>query len=413
MSADISQSAFAAFASRDFKLLTINQCCLTFAVLIQEVLIAFHLYQITKNPLLLGLIGLMDLLPFLALSLWGGYIADRFNRQRILQISFSLAIPLSIALWVSFNLFQTKQIDSNCLVISSFGLLFLFGCIRGIYSPCFNSLRPFVVLEEHYANAATWTSMCWQASGMLAPVIGGFLLAHFSLEITFTSIVVLFTLGSIALWRLQPRQFPQLHTESISHSIKEAVHFIFKTKIIFWAMFLDLSSVFFGGIIALLPIFAQDILHVGADGFGILRAAPAFGGFMTLLILVRFPPRNHPWRIMLIALTGFACCTLLLAVTRQLFFSVLVLIIMGVCDSINIVIRQTLLQLIPPKDMLGRIAAINGIFVTSSNELGALQSSVMTRFFSIIPAMLIGGSLSLTCVIVARIKTKALFNFRF
>ncbi len=407
------QSAFAAFISRDFRLLTLNQCCLTFAVLIQEVLVAFHLYQITKNPLMLGLVGFMDFLPFLALSLWGGYIADRFNRQRILQISFSLSIPLSLALWLSFDSFQAQHISSNVLLITTFSILFLFGCIRGIYSPCFNSLRPFIVPEHLYTNAATWTSMCWQASGILAPVLGGLLLAHLNLNITFAVICSLFTAGSIALWCMQPRDFPQLKTESISNSLKEALQFIFKTKIIFWVMFLDLSSVFFAGIITLLPIFAQDILHIGADGFGVLRAAPAVGSLVMMALLVRFPPHYQPWRIMLIAITGFSLCTLLFAVTRHLYFSAVVLIIMGACDSINIVIRQTILQLIPPKDMLGRVAAINGIFVTSSNELGAVQSSVMARLFSVIPAMLIGGSLSLVCVFLVKSKTKALFNFRF
>jgi MFS family permease len=134
----------------------------------------------------------MDFLPFSALSLWGGYIADRFNRQRILQISFSFAIPLSIALWISFDLFHTQTISANLLLISSLSILFLFGCIRGIYSPCFNSLRPFVVPEHLYTNAATWTSMCWQACGILAPVVGGFLLAHLDLDITFSVIVALF-----------------------------------------------------------------------------------------------------------------------------------------------------------------------------------------------------------------------------
>lgn len=277
MSSAVPHSAFAAFASRDFALLTINQCCLTFAVLIQEVLIAFYLYQITKNPLILGLVGIMDFLPFLIFSLWGGYIADRFNRQRILQISFSFAIPLSVGLWICFDLYNTQTFSANVLLIATFSILFLFGCIRGIYSPCFNSLRPFVVPEHLYTNAATWTSMCWQACGILAPVVGGFLLAHLDLDITFAVIVALFFTGSMALWCLQKRAFPQIQTESVTQSLKDALQFIFKTKIIFWAMFLDLGSVFFGGIIALLPIFAQDILHVGADGFGLLRAAPAFG----------------------------------------------------------------------------------------------------------------------------------------
>lgn len=382
-------------------------------MLIQEIVIAFQLYQITKNPLMLGLVGLMDFIPFLVLSLWGGYIADRFNRQRILQLSFSLAIPLSIALWICFDLFEHDHINANILLISTFGILFLFGCIRGIYSPCFNSLRPFIVPEHLYAHAATWTSMCWQVCGILAPVIGGLMLAHLRLSVVFSVITSLFLIGSLALWCLTSRTFPEMQSESALLSIKEAFLYIRKTKIIFWAMFLDLSSVFFGGVIALLPIFASDILHVGATGFGILRSAPAFGALLTMLILVRYPPKYQPWKIMLLSLTGFSLCTLLFAVTRYYFLSVVFLIIIGSCDSVNIIIRQTLLQLIPPRDMLGRIAAINGIFVTSSNELGALHSTLMTRFLTVVPAVLIGGSLSLACVVLAKFKTKDLMRFHF
>lgn len=413
MSTDCSHSAFAVFRCPDFSFLTINQACLTFAVLIQEIVIAFQLYQITKNPLMLGLVGLMDFIPFLVLSLWGGYIADRFNRQRILQLSFSLAIPLSIALWICFDLFEHDHINANILLISTFGILFLFGCIRGIYSPCFNSLRPFIVPEHLYARAATWTSMCWQVCGILAPVIGGLMLAHLRLSVVFSVITSLFLIGSLALWALTSRTFPEMQSESALLSIKEAFLYIRKTKIIFWAMFLDLSSVFFGGVIALLPIFASDILHVGATGFGILRSAPAFGALLTMLILVRYPPKYQPWKIVLLSLTGFSLCTLLFAVTRYYFLSVVFLIIIGSCDSVNIIIRQTLLQLIPPRDMLGRIAAINGIFVTSSNELGALHSTLMTRFLTVVPAVLIGGSLSLACVVLAKFKTKDLMRFHF
>jgi hypothetical protein len=172
-------------------------------------------------------------------------------------------------------------------------ILFLFGCIRGIYSPCFNSLRPFVVPEHLYTNAATWTSMCWQACGILAPVVGCW---RIWIWILLLASSWHFFYGQYCPLVFAKRDFPQIQTESVTQSLKDALQFIFKTKIIFWAMFLDLGSVFFGGIIALLPIFAQDILHVGADGFGLLRAAPAFGGLVMMLILVRYPPKSDRGR---------------------------------------------------------------------------------------------------------------------
>lgn len=399
-------SPFAALTCRDFSLLTVNQCCLTLAILIQEVLLSFYLYQLTHNPMVLGLVGLAEFLPFVLLSLWGGYLADRFNRQRILQLSFSSSIPLSGLLWLCFSSHQQQLLSDTLFLVSVYSIIFLFGCIRGIYSPCFNSLRPFLVPEKLYSNASTWTALCWQINAVLAPILAGLLLTHFGLHTTFMAVMILFVLGSLALWQLKAREFPQLAQSSVWLSLKEAAAFLRQSRVLFWAMLLDVSSVFFGGVVALLPIFAQDVLHLDADGFGLLRAAPACGSLLMMSVLVKFPPQKQLWQKMLIAVAGFACCGFAFALSRHLYLAVLILLLMGACDSYSIVIRQTLLQLIPPKDMLGRIAAINGIFVISSNQLGALQSSLMARLFSIIPAMLLGSSLSLFTVVLSYRQTR-------
>lgn len=399
-------SPFAALTCRDFSLLTVNQCCLTLAILIQEVLLSFYLYQLTHNPMMLGLVGLAEFLPFVLLSLWGGYIADRFNRQRILQLSFSSSIPLSGLLWLCFSSHQQQFLSDTLFLVAVYSIIFLFGCIRGIYSPCFNSLRPFLVPEKLYSNASTWTALCWQINAVLAPILAGLLLTHFGLNMTFMVVMILFVLGSLALWQLKAREFPQLAQCSVWLSLKEAVAFLRQSRVLFWAMLLDVSSVFFGGVVALLPMFAQDVLHLDADGFGLLRAAPACGSLLMMSVLVKFPPQQRLWQKMLMAVAGFACCGFAFALSRHLYLAVLILLLMGACDSYSIVIRQTLLQLIPPKAMLGRIAAINGIFVTSSNQLGALQSSLMARLFSIIPAMLLGSSLSLFTVVLSYRQTR-------
>ena len=399
-------SPFAALTCRDFSLLTVNQCCLTLAILIQEVLLSFYLYQLTHNPMVLGLVGLAEFLPFVLLSLWGGYLADRFNRQRILQLSFSSSIPLSGLLWLCFSSHQQQLLSDTLFLVSVYSIIFLFGCIRGIYSPCFNSLRPFLVPEKLYSNASTWTALCWQINAVLAPILAGLLLTHFGLHTTFMAVMILFVLGSLALWQLKAREFPQLAQSSVWLSLKEAAAFLRQSRVLFWAMLLDVSSVFFGGVVALLPIFAQDVLHLDADGFGLLRAAPACGSLLMISVLVKFPPQQQLWQKMLIAVAGFACCGFAFALSRHLYLAVLILLLMGACDSYSIVIRQTLLQLIPPKDMLGRIAAINGIFVTSSNQLGVLQSSLMARLLSIIPAMLLGSSLALLTVLLSYRQTR-------
>lgn len=404
--------SFAVFRCRDFSLLTLNQCCLTQAILIQEILIAYSLYQLTKNPMSLGLVGLIEFIPFVCLSLWGGYVADRFNRQRILQWCFSCSVPLASLLWLNFFAHAQQQISTSIFLGCTYSILFLFGCIRGIYSPCFNSLRPFLIPKSLYSQAATWTALCWQINAVLAPIFGGLLIAHAGLQLTFCCTVILFSLGSFALWQMSQRAFPPIQHHSVFGSLKEAMSFIYHSPIIFWSIFLDLASVFFGGVIALLPIFAQDILHLGADGFGLLRAAPAIGSLVMMSILVRHPPQHNVWRSLLIAVFCFACCTLAFSQVRHLPSAIFILMLMGACDSMSIVIRQTLLQWIPPKQMLGRIAAINGIFVTSSNELGALQSSVMARLFTVVPAMLIGGSLSLMSIALTYWRTHHLRQFK-
>ena len=399
-------SPFAALTCRDFSLLTINQCCLTLAILIQEVLLSFYLYQLTHNPMMLGLVGLAEFVPFVLLSLWGGYIADRFNRQRILQVSFSSSIPLSALLWLCFSSHQQQLLSDTLFLVGVYGIIFLFGCIRGIYSPCFNSLRPFLVPEKLYSNAATWTALCWQINAVLAPVFAGLLLAHTGLNTTFMLIVLLFMLGSLALWQLKARDFPPLANGSVWSSLKDATTFLLQSRVLFWAMLLDVSSVFFGGVIALLPMFSQDVLHLDADGFGLLRAAPACGSLLMMSMLVKFPPQQQLWHKMLCAVAGFACCGFAFALSRHLYLAVLILLLMGACDSYSIVIRQTLLQLIPPKAMLGRIAAINGIFVTSGNQLGALHASILARLFGVIPTMLLGSSLSLLAVLLSYRQTR-------
>ncbi len=403
--------SFAVFRCRDFSLLTLNQCCLTQAILIQEILVAYSLYQLTQNPMSLGLVGLIEFIPFVCLSLWGGYVADRFNRQRILQWCFSCSVPLACLLWFSFFIHTQQQISTTTFLCFTYGLLFLFGCIRGLYSPCFNSLRPFLIPKTQYSQAATWTALCWQINAVLAPILAGLLIAYTGLYFTFFCTVAFFSLGSIALWCMRPREFPPIQHHSVISSLKEAIHFIYHSPMMFWSIFLDLASVFFGGIIALLPIFAQDILHLGAEGFGLLRAAPAIGALLTMSILVKYPPQQKVWRTLLLAVSGFACCTLIFTQIRHLYSAMIILMLMGACDSISIVIRQTLLQWIPPKHMLGRIAAINGIFVTSSNELGALQSSILARFFTVVPAMFIGGSLSLLSVSLTYWRTRQLLQF--
>lgn len=393
-----SSDFFAALRYRDFTLISVNQLCLTLAILIQEIVVAYSLYQLSKNPLMLGLIGIVELIPFILLSFFGGYIADRFNRQTILKYGFSLTCIIPLLLILVFLLHQQQTITLFQLSLSIFGCIFCLGILRGIYSPAFNSLRCFLVPEKMYSHANTWTALIWQLGAILGPLIAGLLLHQFGRYISLGIAFIFLLIGSIAICSMQPRNFPSINNLPIISSMKEAIMFIRHNRLILWSILLDLSTVLFGGILVLLPIFAEDILATDAEGLGLLRAAPAIGTCIMTFILMRSNLINHAWRNMLIAVIGLGCCTLLFACSRLLWLSFTLLVLMGAFDSMSMIIRQTLLQMLPPKNLLGRVAAINGIVVTSGNQIGAFQSSLFARLFSTIPATLLGGSICLLFV---------------
>ena len=404
------QDAFAALRYRDFSLVTLNQFCLTLAILIQEIIVAYSLYKITKDPLTLGLIGLAEAIPYIALSLWGGYFADRFNKQTIMKICLFFAIPLPLVLWGLFHAYGLKHIELSTLSWGVYAVIFGLGTIRGFYNPSATSLKPFLIPREIYANGATRTTIGWQSGVIIGPMLGGFMLAFFGRETSFISVAVLLSLCFLLVNLLSKRTFPKIETERVLQSLGEGFRFIAKTKIVPWAISLDLVSVLFGGVIALLPIFAEDILKIGPEGLGYLRAAPSIGALITMIALTRFPPTRHAWRNMLLAVAGFGLFTLLFAYSDYLWLSLFALAMTGACDSISVVIRQTILQIYPPENMRGRVAAVNGMFVSSSNELGAFESGLAAKYLGPVIATVFGGSMTLLVVAFSWAKTKDLFG---
>ncbi|ENX49970.1 MFS transporter [Acinetobacter ursingii] len=404
------QDAFAALRYRDFSIITVNQFCLTLAILIQEIIVAYSLYKITKDPLTLGLIGLAEAIPFISLSLWGGYIADKFNKQLIMKICLFFSFPLPLVLWGLFHLYGLNQISVHVLALGIYAVIFCFGVIRGFYSPSATSLKPFLIPRELYTNGATWTTIGWQSGVILGPMLGGFMLAFLGRETSLLSVSILLFICFCLIMLLKKRSFPAIEHENMWSSLGEGFRFIWKTKIVLWAISLDLVSVLFGGVVALLPIFAEDILKVGPEGLGYLRAAPSIGALFTMIALTRFPPTHHAWRNMLLAVAGFGIFTIIFAFSSHMWLSLFALAMTGACDSISVVVRQTILQIFPPENMRGRVAAVNGMFVSSSNELGAFESGLAAKYMGTLAATLFGGCMTLAVVILSWTKTKDLFH---
>ncbi|ENX04362.1 hypothetical protein F900_00352 [Acinetobacter modestus] len=407
---NIQNDAFAALRYRDFSIVTLNQFCLTLAILIQEIIVAYSLYQITRDPLTLGFIGLAEAIPFITLSLWGGYFADKLNKQSIMKVCLFFSIPLPLVLWGLFHLHGLEKICISTLSWGIYAVIFALGTIRGFYNPSATSLKPFLIPRELYANGATWTTIGWQSGVIIGPMLGGFMLAFLGRETSLFAVSALLAICFILINCLQKRTFPKMETENVLQSLTDGFRFIWKTKIVLWAISLDLVSVLFGGVIALLPIFAEEILKVGPEGLGYLRAAPSIGALITMIVLTKFPPMHHAWRNMLLAVAGFGIFTILFAFSNNIWLSLFALAMTGACDSVSVVVRQTVLQIFPPENMRGRVAAVNGMFVSSSNELGAFESGLAAKYLGTITATIFGGCMTLAVVTYCWFKTSDLFK---
>jgi MFS family permease len=403
---------YAALRYPEFRRLTFATFLITAAILVQEVVLGYEVYLLTRDPLALGLVGLAEAVPFIALALFGGHLADR--RERLLLMRWSLGtIALgSIALAVLMHDAVRASLSTATQLAAIYGTVFLLGLARGIYSPAASSLKAFLVPRELYPNSSAWISSFWQAGAVLGPALAGFAYAHGGLDGTLAGVAVVFV---VALWLqagIARRGVTPAASEGLWRSLREGLAYVYRTKAILFAISLDMVSVFFGGVVAILPIYAEDILVVGPQGLGVLRAAPAVGALLVMVVCTRYPPTEHAWRNLLWSVVAFGFATLVFAVSRSFTLSLVMLALTGAADSISVIIRQTLLQALPPDHLRGRVVAVNSIFVTTSNELGAFESGVAAKLIGVVPSVLFGGVMTLATVGYVWRRSKDLLHAR-
>lgn len=407
-----SNDPYAALRYSDFRFFVSNSFLFSATIRIQEVIVGYELYKTTHDPLALGLVGLAEAIPFIVTSLFGGYVADQKNKISIMHISLVVILLGSGILYTAFQpgiYNQLAEWQHLAVIYAVFGLI---GFAKGFYSPAASSLKPFLVPRTIYHNSSTWSSSFSQAGAIIGPAAAGFMYAYLGLTHTLLIVIVNFLVCWVLLGMIKTRpEFPKIVTPMME-SLKEGFKFVFKTRIVLYAMTLDLFSVLFGGVIALLPIFAEDILKVGPEGLGLLRAAPSIGSMLTMFAMAYFPPTHNAWRNMLVAVAGFGVFTLVFAASTNFMLSCGALFATGVFDSVSVIIRQTILQIYPPDEMRGRVAAVNGIFVSSSNELGAFESGVMAKAFGTVPSVMMGGMLTLLVVTWVYLRSKDLFSVK-
>ncbi len=405
---------YASLRIPEFRYFVMNSFLITATLLIQEVILGYELYKITHDPLMLGLVGLAEAIPFIALSLFGGHLADRRDKKQILLWSLLVILLGSVILYLVFQPSIVAGLSQTARLATIYGVLMLIGTAKGFYSPASSSIKPFLVPRELYANSAAWSSSFWQAGAILGPGLAGFLYSWVgfdnSLIVVIALLVVCFLL--LTLIERKPTPVSDAPVLSLRESLKEGFRFVFKTQIVLYAISLDLFSVLFGGVVAILPVFAEDILKVGAEGLGFLRAAPSVGALLTMAYMTKNPPTHNAWRNMLLAVTGFGIATIVFSLSTNFYLSLIMLGLTGAFDSVSVIIRQTILQIFPPDHIRGRVAAVNGIFISSSNEIGAFESGLLARLLGTVPSVMLGGVVTLVVVTYVYTKSKELFSVR-
>ena len=392
---------YAALRYKEFNIFLLLRFAMVFAWSMQFIIIEWQVYSLTKNPLSLGIIGLMEVIPAISMALFAGHIVDQKEKKGLL---FKCILGFSV---ISFGLFLltwppvVSDVSTQTILYSIYFLVFLGGLVRAFLGPTIFSLLALIVPKKEYANAATWSSSVWQISSVLGPAVAGFSITWISVHWSMCFVLACSIFALIALSQIatKPILNPKIG-EPIMDSLKEGVKFVFNNKTILGALSLDMIAVLFGGAVALLPVFAQDILKVGPEGFGVLRAAPAVGSFLILIVSAYIPFNKNAGMKLLSAIFAFGICIIVFGLSSIFWLSVAALFLSGIFDGISVVIRQTILQLKTPDHMRGRVSAVNSIFVGSSNELGAFESGLTAKLMGTVTAVVFGGSMTLLTVFI-------------
>ncbi len=357
------------------------------------VVVGWHIYELTHDTLALGLIGLAEVIPYFCCALFAGYAVDHHSRRKF-GVAASLLTGMNALLLLATTTFIAP--DDQSLWI--YAIVACTGVARAFIGPSYNALFALVLPRAQFARAAALGSSTFQFGLVAGPALGGVLVGWASITVAYAVSAALATGAAITLLSLRIAEPPPAKYTAVFSSIGEGLRFVFRNQIMLGAQALDMFAVLFGGAVAMLPAFVQDIFHYGPEGLGILRAAPAIGAVLMGITLARYPLNLHAGKLLLAAVAGFGVCIILFALSTHFWFAALLLLLSGVFDGVSVVMRTTIMQLATPDAMRGRVSAITGIFIGSSNELGAFESGVAARLMGLIPSVIFGGTMTLAVV---------------
>jgi MFS family permease len=380
----------AAFQFSGFRLYQVARFCIVFCTEMQSVAVGWQVYEITHRPLDLGLTGLVQFLPGVVLFLVAGHVTDRFNRKHLLSICYAGFAVSSALLWLAAMKAEALHLATSVTPI--FAILCLVGAVRTFSMPASRALLPQLVPEEHFQSAVAWNSSIFQFATILGPAMGGLLYAFFrGPSAVYATAMVIGILAMSTTMRIHLQSPPRAREPFSVKTVFAGLHYIWAHKLVLGSISLDLFAVLLGGAVALLPVYAKEILVTGPWGLGLLRAAPGAGAAVMAVLIAYKPIRRRAGATMLWCVAGFGVFTIVFGFSRSIVLSMISLFFVGAADMVSVVVRGVLIQVETPDEMRGRVNAVDMIFIGASNELGEFESGLAAQWFGAVPAVVLGG----------------------
>ena len=414
MSKSASKNAFDVLRLPEFRRYALFRFLFIVVVNMLATLISWKVYEITKDPLSIGLIGLAEFVPAVAMAFYAGYVIDREDRRRILLTVIVVNLMLLAAFAAVTYAYGLGRISKSLVLAGMYAIVFCTGLARAFSGPTSFAMVTQLVPKDKIPSATTWHSGTWQVGAVTGPALAGLLYGKMGMDFTNAVMLAGMFVALAAAFLITPKPpVEAVREESISQSILQGFRFVWGSKEILNLITLDLVAVFFGGATALLPYFSDEVLNRGAEGLGILRAAPGLGAIAIMLWLTLSPLKRAQGRWMLFSVAGFGACIIAFGLSKVFWLSFAALFLSGALDGISVVVRSTILQLRTPENMRGRVASLNSIFIMSSNELGAFESGFAAKLMGVIPSVVFGGSMSILVSALTWIKSPKLRNLEY
>lgn len=402
-------NAFAAVQIPEFRNFLIGRFTFIMGLRMLGTLVGWWVYELSNAPFAIGLIGLSEVIPAVSLSLYAGHVIDISDKRKLMLKGVALYFLAVLVLLALTTKFTSTHLSNHAIVFCIYVVIFFTGIFRSFTGPTFGAMVGSMVPRETLQNATTWSQTIWLSASVLGHATVGFLIAGIGNTGAITVVAVLAFIGFCFLFQLKPKPpMNKVGEKKTLDSVKEGLQYVFKTKEVLGALSLDLFAVLFGGAVAMIPVFAKDILKVGPVGFGWLNAASDIGSAIIIITLTLNPIRKQQGRKLLYAVAGFGLCIITFALSKMFWLSFAALMISGMLDGISVVTRGTILQLKTPENMRGRVMSVNSMFINSSNELGQFESGVMAKLMGVIPSVVFGGCMTILVVVTTWFKAPAL-----